>query len=40
VTLKGLYEYLTPKVSDEARRQNRSQTPTYHGEFDVLLRSR
>ncbi|MFH1723038.1 MAG: caspase family protein [Elusimicrobiota bacterium] len=27
VTSKGLYRYLKPKVQDEARRQNREQTP-------------
>lgn len=27
VTLAGLYDYLVPKVRDEARRQNREQTP-------------
>jgi hypothetical protein len=27
VSLKGLFEYLSPKVADDARRQNREQTP-------------
>lgn len=29
-TAKSLYEYLKPKVQDEARRQNREQTPTLY----------
>ena len=31
VTLKNLYDYLTPKVQDAARRQNRDQTPALIG---------
>lgn len=31
VTPKSLYEYLKPRVQDEARRQNREQTPTFFG---------
>ena len=27
VTVKALYDYLSPKVADAARRQNRDQTP-------------
>jgi uncharacterized caspase-like protein len=38
VTLKGLYNYLKPLVQDEARRQNRDQTPVLHGlQQDRLL---
>lgn len=39
VTLKGLYDYLTPKVQDEAGRQNRDQTPTLHTNTDLILRA-
>ncbi|MFH1724991.1 MAG: ankyrin repeat domain-containing protein [Elusimicrobiota bacterium] len=39
VTAKSLYDYLTPKVQDEARRQNRDQTPTLNATHDVVLRS-
>ncbi|MBI3564169.1 MAG: ankyrin repeat domain-containing protein [Elusimicrobia bacterium] len=31
VTPKSLYDYLKPRVQDEARRQNREQTPTLAG---------
>ena len=31
VTVQGLYDYLTPKVQDAARRQNREQTPSLQG---------
>ncbi|MFH2203430.1 MAG: caspase family protein [Elusimicrobiota bacterium] len=40
VTTKSLYDYLKPKVQDEARLQNREQTPTYHSASDVVLRGR
>ncbi|MBI2386473.1 MAG: ankyrin repeat domain-containing protein [Elusimicrobia bacterium] len=32
LSARALHEYLTPKVQDAARRQNRSQTPTLIGE--------
>ncbi|MFH1726193.1 MAG: caspase family protein [Elusimicrobiota bacterium] len=40
VTAAGLYDYLKPKVQDEARRQNRDQTPGLvgHSKRDLLLR--
>lgn len=38
VTAKSLYDYLKPKVQDEARRQNREQTPTMHTESNLILR--
>jgi hypothetical protein len=31
VTPRSLYDYLKPRVQDEARRQNREQTPTFAG---------
>jgi uncharacterized caspase-like protein len=31
VTAKGLFEYLKPRVEDEARRENREQVPTFNG---------
>lgn len=31
VTVKGLFDYLKPQVQDEARRQNREQTPVLSG---------
>ncbi|MBI5242894.1 MAG: hypothetical protein HY922_04315 [Elusimicrobia bacterium] len=34
VTLKGLHEYLQPRVQDEARRSNRMQTPQLQGASD------
>lgn len=37
VTAKGLYNYLKPKVQDEARRQNRDQTPVLHSQGDQEL---
>ena len=37
VTPKSLYDYLKPRVEDEARRQNREQTPTLAGRDDVSL---
>ncbi|GAG12905.1 unnamed protein product, partial [marine sediment metagenome] len=40
VTVKSLYRYLKPKVQDEARLQNREQTPTVHYKTNVVLRSR
>ncbi|MBI5622978.1 MAG: hypothetical protein HY924_04280 [Elusimicrobia bacterium] len=30
-TARGLYDYLKPRVSDDARRQNREQTPGFDG---------
>ena len=39
VTWKGLHEWLTPRVQDEARRQNRLQTPRLLGDAaEVRLR--
>ncbi|TBR17161.1 hypothetical protein EPO15_17565 [bacterium] len=40
VTASGLYDYLAPKVQDEARRQNREQTPALRRAdgSDFLLR--
>ncbi|MFH2203497.1 MAG: ankyrin repeat domain-containing protein [Elusimicrobiota bacterium] len=40
VTARGLFNYLKPRVQDEARRQNRDQTPTYDSQSDVVLRAR
>ncbi|MBI2787067.1 MAG: ankyrin repeat domain-containing protein [Elusimicrobia bacterium] len=40
VTTASLHSYLKPKVQDEARRQNRDQTPSLSGPEDVLLRAR
>jgi hypothetical protein len=37
VTAKGLHNYLTPRVQDEARRQNRDQEPVLHGRGDREL---
>lgn len=34
ITARSLYEYLKPRVQDDARRQNREQTPALQG---VLL---
>jgi len=34
VTFKGLYDYLRPKVQDEASRQNRDQTPLLEGSIE------
>lgn len=40
VTVKGLYDYLKPMVQDEARRQNREQTPVLQGthQDQVIIR--
>ncbi|MFH1724638.1 MAG: caspase family protein [Elusimicrobiota bacterium] len=38
ITAKSLYDYLKPKVQDEARLQNREQTPTAQYRSDVVLR--
>ena len=38
VSAKGLFDYLKPKVQDEARRQNREQTPTFFGRKEDRLR--
>ncbi len=40
VTAKGLFQYLMPKVQDEARLQNREQTPSLHTSYDLLIRPR
>ncbi len=40
VTLRNLFEYVSPNVRDEASRQNRKQTPTVQYKMNVLLRSR
>lgn len=42
VTLKSLYGYLKPRVQDEARRNNREQTPQLQrgSEEDFILRSK
>ncbi len=40
VTVKSLHKYLKPKVQDEARLQNREQTPTLHTSSDIVIRSR
>jgi len=37
VTAQALYNYLKPKVQDEARRQNRDQDPVLHGQGDREL---
>jgi hypothetical protein len=34
VTAGGLHNYLSPRVQDEARRQNRDQEPVLHGQGD------
>ncbi|MFH1724641.1 MAG: caspase family protein [Elusimicrobiota bacterium] len=39
ITARSLYQYLKPKVQDEARLQNREQTPTAHYKSDVVLRA-
>lgn len=36
ITWKGLHEWVTPRVQDEARRQNRLQTPRLLGDADGL----
>lgn len=38
VTVRGLYRYLKPLVEDEARLQNREQTPTLRAADDSVLR--
>ena len=38
VTLKGVYDYLKPRVADEGRRLNRDQTPLLHAPQDLVLR--
>ncbi|MBI5245218.1 MAG: caspase family protein [Elusimicrobia bacterium] len=38
ITTKSLFEYLQPRVQDEARRQNREQTPTFDSDLTVTLR--
>ncbi len=38
ITSKGLYNYLKPNVQDEARRQNREQTPTLRTSSDPVIR--
>jgi len=40
ITATGLFNYLKPKVQDEARRQNRDQAPTFHTSSDLIIRSR
>lgn len=37
VTTSGLFQYLKPLVEDEARRQNREQSPTLTGPADKVL---
>lgn len=37
VTLKSLYAYLKPRVQDEARRENREQTPQLQSGGDVII---
>ena len=37
VTAKGLYDYLKPRVQDEARRQNRDQEPGLFSQKDPAL---
>ncbi len=37
VTMQGLYDYLKPLVQDEARRDNREQTPTLHTRSDLVI---
>lgn len=39
ITAKSLHRYLKPRVQDEARRQNRDQTPTLHTVSDIVLRA-
>jgi hypothetical protein len=38
VTAQSLYKYFKPKIEDEARLQNREQTPALHSADDVVLR--
>jgi hypothetical protein len=38
ITAQSLFHYLKPHVQDEARRQNREQTPTARFETNVVLR--
>jgi len=38
ITTQSLFDYLGPHVQDEARRQNREQTPTYNSDQTVGLR--
>ena len=38
VTAKSLYRFLKPKVQDEARLQNREQTPTLHSTSNFVIR--
>jgi TPR repeat protein len=40
ITAGGLSEYLSPRVADSARRQNREQTPALYGDADAVLFSR
>ena len=37
VTARGLYDYLKPRVQDEARRQNRDQEPVLRSQGDREL---
>ncbi len=39
ITGKSLYRYLKPLVQDEARKQNRDQTPAFYTQADILFRS-
>lgn len=38
ITAASLFRYLKPRVQDEARRQNREQTPTVQYQTDVVFR--
>jgi len=38
ITASGLFDYLKPEVQDEARLQNREQTPTFNEDTALLLR--
>lgn len=40
ITAQSLFSYLKPQVQDEARRQNREQTPTGRYKANVVLRTR
>ena len=40
ITSKSLFDYLKPKVQDEARLQNREQTPTVSYKMDIVIRAR
>lgn len=40
ITAKSLYNYIKPRVQDEARRQNREQTPFYHSAANIIIRDR